>query len=181
VENTPAYLLLHTASTYDDANTACGNLGESLASTDESASILSLITSYNGRSNTSQVDRFWVDNQGNNACTTHSLSANTTEALDCSSVYPGVCTNTASLLSSTSQSPTDTTVVVNTSYGLILGFRDRLTARFRGIPYAMPPVGELRFQAPQNITGLLGAGGPIYDATYFRSVCPVSVLSREKK
>ncbi|RST09023.1 carboxylesterase/lipase family protein [Streptomyces sp. WAC07149] len=38
--------------------------------------------------------------------------------------------------------------VVRTTEGTVRGFVDRATAVFRGIPYARPPVGALRFRAP---------------------------------
>jgi para-nitrobenzyl esterase len=40
------------------------------------------------------------------------------------------------------------TLVVRTPYGLVAGNQENDVAVFRGIPYARPPVGELRFRAP---------------------------------
>ncbi|CAL4120690.1 unnamed protein product, partial [Meganyctiphanes norvegica] len=41
---------------------------------------------------------------------------------------------------------------------------------FRGIPYVAPPVGDLRWEAPQELSGPLSGGR--LDATHFRAVCP---------
>lgn len=56
---------------------------------------------------------------------------------------------------------TNETAVVNTEYGQVKGVK-RLTVyddayySFEGIPYAQPPVGELRFKAPQKPTSWTG-------------------------
>ena len=41
------------------------------------------------------------------------------------------------------------TKIVTTDNGRVQGLLDRGISAFKGIPYAAPPVGELRFQAPQ--------------------------------
>jgi para-nitrobenzyl esterase len=41
-------------------------------------------------------------------------------------------------------------LVVSTTYGDIQGIRENGIVYFKGIPYAKPPIGELRFQAPQK-------------------------------
>lgn len=38
---------------------------------------------------------------------------------------------------------------VDTSYGTLLGNRDATVTRFLGIPFAKPPVGDLRWEDPQ--------------------------------
>lgn len=43
------------------------------------------------------------------------------------------------------------TTVVRTPLGEISGLEDGSTVKFLGIPYAKPPVGELRFRAPQPV------------------------------
>ncbi|KAL9966496.1 hypothetical protein ACROYT_G024580 [Oculina patagonica] len=68
-------------------------------------------------------------------------------------------------------------VKVTTTYGTIQGnirsFADiirpiKAVDKFLGIPYAAPPVGELRFKPPQPPHAWKPA---IYNASYFRSVC----------
>lgn len=48
----------------------------------------------------------------------------------------------------------DSGPVVNTQYGRVRGVRlsDANVNKFSGIPYAAPPVGSLRFEAPQDPT-----------------------------
>jgi para-nitrobenzyl esterase len=42
---------------------------------------------------------------------------------------------------------------VRTTAGMVRGRREGGLAVFRGIPYAEPPVGEARFQAPRPARG----------------------------
>ena len=42
-------------------------------------------------------------------------------------------------------------LVVRTEAGELRGARENGVAVFRGVPYAAPPVGELRFQPPQPV------------------------------
>ncbi|XP_036428921.1 neuroligin 4 X-linked b isoform X5 [Colossoma macropomum] len=64
---------------------------------------------------------------------------------------------------------------VTTNYGKLRGFRASLPSeilgpveQYLGVPYAMPPTGERRFQAPEPPTSWPG----IRNATQFAPVCP---------
>lgn len=64
---------------------------------------------------------------------------------------------------------------VTTDYGKLRGFRASLPSeilgpveQYLGVPYAMPPTGERRFQAPEPPTSWSG----IRNATQFAPVCP---------
>lgn len=48
------------------------------------------------------------------------------------------------------------TVQVTTASGVVEGFTRDGVNRWRSIPYAAPPVGPLRFRAPQPVTSLTG-------------------------
>ncbi len=59
------------------------------------------------------------------------------------------------------------TIEVRASSGAFRGEIDDGFAVFRGIPYAQPPVGELRWRPPVRV----GKHAGVLDATEFRSVC----------
>lgn len=65
-------------------------------------------------------------------------------------------------------------IKVNTSVGQIQGWRDQNAFRFLGIPYAEPPVGDLRFAAP--VPKLPFAN--IHDGTKYGHVCPQTPKSK---
>lgn len=59
------------------------------------------------------------------------------------------------------------TKIINTKYGAISGIDKGGYSVFAGIPYAIPPVGDLRFKAPQKLKPWAG----VLDATNFSNVC----------
>ncbi|HET8707379.1 MAG TPA: carboxylesterase family protein, partial [Pseudomonadales bacterium] len=58
-------------------------------------------------------------------------------------------------------------IQVETSYGAVLGNRDENVSRFLGIPYAAPPLGELRWADPQPPHAWDG----VRKATWFGHAC----------
>lgn len=56
-------------------------------------------------------------------------------------------------------------IIVKTKYGLIKGVKEKESYVFKGVPYAKPPVGELRFKAPEKPDNFNG----VYDATEFKN------------
>lgn len=58
--------------------------------------------------------------------------------------------------------------IVNTSLGKVEGYTKNGISTFKGIPFAKPPVGELRFRAPQPAEPWSGN----LDATKFRTAAP---------
>ena len=59
-------------------------------------------------------------------------------------------------------------LIVETAYGMVKGVRSGEVSIWKGVPYARPPVGSLRFQAPQEPESWDG----IRDATEFGPVSP---------
>ena len=76
------------------------------------------------------------------------------------------CALLCALFSSAAQAHFDTPIAF-TSKGLVKGTVEEATIAFRGIPYAAPPVGPLRWQPPQPTTRWQG----IRDATEFAAHC----------
>lgn len=60
-------------------------------------------------------------------------------------------------------------LVVQTSSGTFRGATVSGLDRWLGVPFAQPPVGNLRFKAPVPITG---ASGVVRNATNFGNACP---------
>lgn len=58
-------------------------------------------------------------------------------------------------------------MVIETKYGKLEGIDKGNYVEFRGVPYAKPPVGELRWKAPQEPEAWEG----IYQAFDFRNIC----------
>lgn len=63
------------------------------------------------------------------------------------------------------------TVTVQTPLGAVTGIQGNGSNAFLGLPYAQPPLGALRWKAPQPITSFNTTAGA-YNATAFRYVCP---------
>lgn len=65
-------------------------------------------------------------------------------------------------------------LTVTTKQGAVKGFcsEDKQTVVFRGVPYAQPPVGDLRFRRPQEHEPWEG----VRDCTRFSAVCPQADL-----
>ncbi len=62
--------------------------------------------------------------------------------------------------------------VVETTAGTVRGMDEDGVSVFRGIPYAAPPVGELRWRPAQPAEGWTGTKDAPRDATTFGTVCP---------
>ena len=82
---------------------------------------------------------------------------------------------TVLLLSLTGVQPARATtpVVVHTDTGVVLGFSSDGVDSFLGIPYAAPPVGDLRWRPPQPAAHWTG----VRPATQYGNRCPATASS----
>jgi para-nitrobenzyl esterase len=67
------------------------------------------------------------------------------------------------------------TVTVETAEGRLAGLRKGAIAAFKGIPFAEPPVGPLRWRAPRQARAWSG----VRDATRFGPICPQGATQAE--
>src|SRR5215510_8969538 len=58
--------------------------------------------------------------------------------------------------------------IVKTRDGLVAGVREGDVLVWRGIPFAAPPVGPLRWRLPHPVTPWQG----VRDASAYRAICP---------
>jgi hypothetical protein len=61
----------------------------------------------------------------------------------------------------------DDGTLIQTTNGFIQGFIDQKVRQFLGIPYAQPPVGDLRWVSPQPISW-----NNVLNATQYKQSCP---------
>jgi len=123
----------------------------------------------------SAYSQFWVYN-GVPGVLSNCLAVNKgtgkTDWIPCSTSLPTVCFNSVMrrvlLFDDTSRQ-----VIVDSPVGQVQGWRDQNAFRFLGIPYAEPPVGDLRFAAPVAKAPFTG----IWDAIDYKGICPQTAQS----
>lgn len=77
----------------------------------------------------------------------------------------------AGYLAYVAQTPPPGFAEVFTECGWLRGLQQGGAYSFRGVPYAVPPVGELRWKPPEDLKHAGKCWHSVYDATYVRSVC----------
>lgn len=80
----------------------------------------------------------------------------------------GMVAACAALAGAAAYAATERLVIAFTEKGLVKGIETPTMKKFLGIPYAAPPIGELRWRAPQPARFWFG----IRDATQFATHCP---------
>lgn len=170
MESSHSFLLLNELQTRSQASAACEALGEKLIAFVDTEDFRPLLVSYLNENRFGYPQRIWVETPAG-SCTVYSLDSNTTQDASCDGESQPACTNTAKYQGGYKVPSTDLSVFVNTTQGRVKGFRDRLTARFQGIPYAKPPVGELRLINPERMETLpVQTSDASYDATEFKPI-----------
>lgn len=131
-----------------------------------------MLSAYQAKANgTGSID-VWLSRE-NGKCYRFSQGSSSIDMAPCENRYQGLCTNTAPFQRAVEIPPAVKPISINTTQGLVRGFRDRLAARFQGIPYAKPPVGPRRPQNPERMDSLPTTNASGYDATMFKPICPV--------
>ncbi|RUP50051.1 Alpha/Beta hydrolase protein [Jimgerdemannia flammicorona] len=177
--NKYSFLLLSTKLAYKDARNACTQLNETLLSfsndTDfrNTAKLLKYRTEPRHKSGLYWFNGIPSNNSDSHVCQAFSIDGpKLLIDVACKIRLPTLCTNSPNTSAILHPNP-EYQIEIPTKQGPIRGFRDVLSFEFRGIPYAQPPIGKLRFAPPNPVRYTKVAGNrTAYDATWFRSVCP---------
>ncbi|OAQ22905.1 alpha/beta-hydrolase [Linnemannia elongata AG-77] len=166
-------ILISKKASYADGMALCKCLGESgytpLAGGANLSSIF--VNTPVAVEEVASVSTFWVDNvvDNNQSCMAVDRTG-ASQYVACDSRLPTLCFNTAPdahfLVPDTHRQ-----IKVSTpKAGIFQGYRDGNSFRFLGIPYARPPVGELRFREPSPYVPT--DESKVQDATKYGNVCP---------
>ncbi|KAI1317073.1 hypothetical protein EDD11_009056 [Mortierella claussenii] len=175
-----AFLLLSKSRGYYAGMDACLSMGDGgyifIPGTAGANDLVSLLNSNApAQKEVSGFSQFWVYNGVPGVldnCLAVNKNTGKTDWIPCNTQLPTICFNSVMrrvlLFDDTSRQ-----VKVNTPTGQIQGWRDQNAFRFLGIPYAEPPVGNLRFAAPKPKAPFSGT----WDATHYKGVCPQTAQS----
>ncbi|KAG0312978.1 hypothetical protein BGZ99_009163 [Dissophora globulifera] len=175
-----AYILLSKARNYYDGMNACLAMGDGgyiyIGGTSGASELVSLLNSNApAQKEVSAYSQFWVYNAVPGVfsnCLAVNKNTGNTDWIPCSTTLPTVCFNSVMrrvlLFDDTSRQ-----VKVNTPTGQIQGWRDQNAFRFLGIPYAEPPLQNLRFAAPVAKAPFTST----WDAIHYKGVCPQTTQS----
>jgi acetylcholinesterase len=106
-------------------------------------------------------------------CLAVNTNTGSTDWILCSTKLPTVCYNNVMRRNMLLEDSTRQIKLDVPGVGVLQGSRDQNSFRFLGIPYAEPPIGNLRFAAPVAKAPFTS----ILDATYYKNVCPQSAPS----
>lgn len=170
-----AYVLLSRPRGYYDGMNACLSMGDGgyiyIPGTSGANELVSLLNNNPAaQREVTAYSQFWVYN-GFPGIFSNCLAVNKntgkTDWIPCSTQLPTVCFNSVMrrvlLFEDASRQ-----IKVDTPVGTIQGWRDQNAFRFLGIPYAEPPVGNLRFASPVAKAPFSGT----FDAIRYKGVCP---------
>ncbi|KII88136.1 hypothetical protein PLICRDRAFT_53990 [Plicaturopsis crispa FD-325 SS-3] len=153
-------LLLHDQQSFTQANASCHLTNEQLLS-NVTADVRAQLRYLEFDQQVSTNATYWVASAsaGNATCSAYSFADDKLVSADCATQLPVLCTQSAAPYTYGQNATAGTEVQVEAQgYGaspssFYTGFRDARSFRFLGIPFAAPPLGDLRFAPPAPYTG----------------------------
>ncbi|KAJ5496237.1 Carboxylesterase type B [Penicillium fimorum] len=172
--NGTSAVLAHKHSTYVDAAAKCTAIGEKLlpwsSRRNNNHSELDYELDYIVFANELGADgHLWVsaEQEDGKGCFALSISHRKVVPKFCKDELPALCTSTPPATTDLDRAVRETTKLTVTSDDYTLtGYRDARSFRFLGVPFASPPIDDLRFAPPQSYTGSKNI-----DATSMRDSC----------
>ncbi|KAJ5096368.1 CAZyme family CE10 [Penicillium alfredii] len=173
-------VLMHDRLSHKDATVKCAAIGERLLSWSPKAtanrSELQHELDYLVFAKELQAnDSIWVSTESSHSKDCHSFSPSRKGLVhaSCNSKLPVLCTSSPPPTTDRDRKPRGSTKLMVQSSGYTLtGYRDARSFRFMGIPFANPPINELRFAPPQAYSG-----PKVIDATSMGDSCIQSLSS----
>lgn len=172
--NGTSAVLVYDELSYEDAAARCAEIGEELHPWSSTPSLqqtqLLYELDYMILSKELRAGAFiWVSTEPARGKQCQVLSIPFQKLLDipCDVKFPSICTSSPPPSTDLDGSARESSKLIIESQGYTLtGYRDARSFRFLGIPFANPPIGDLRFAPPQ------GYSGPeVIDATAMRASC----------